>query len=116
MRFSQGAFATLDCSWPRPPHYPVWGEVTLNVIAEGGNLFLDLFSEHVDAYSNSDASYAWLDYGYDANRALRGDFLACVEEGRPVPITGEDGLCAMEVALAAYEAAEQGREVGINNR
>ena len=111
VRFAQGAFATLDCSWSRPPNYPTWGDVTLNVIAEGGNLFLDLFSEHVDAYNSAEASYAWLDYGYDVNRALLSDFLACVAEGRPVPITGEDGLRALEVALAAYVSAEQGRDV-----
>ena len=114
LRFSRGAFATLDCSWSRPPHYPTWGDVTLNVVAEGGNLFLDLFAEHVDAYNNGEASYAWLDYGYDVNRALLSDFLACVQEKRPVPITGEDGLRALEVALAAYKAAEQGREIGID--
>lgn len=113
MRFSQGAFATLDCSWSRPPHYPVWGDVTLSVIAEGGNLFLDLFSEHVDAYSNRDGSYTWLDYGHDVNRALLSDFLDCLVEERPVPITGTDGLRAMEVALAAYRAAEQGVPVGM---
>ncbi len=116
LRFSGGVFGTLDCSWSRPPHYPVWGDVTLNVIAEGGNLFWDLFAEHVDAYRNADASYSWLDYGYDVNQALLGDFVACVEQGRGVPITGEDGLRALQVALAAYEAAREGRSVGIDER
>lgn len=116
LQFSGGAFGTLDCSWSRPPHYPVWGDVTLNVIAEGGNLFLDLFSEHVDVYRNADASYSWLDYGHDVNQALLGDFLRCVEQGQPVPISGEDGLRALEVALAAYEAAREGRPVEIEER
>jgi len=114
LRFADGTFATLDCSWSRPPHYPVWGDVTLTIIAEGGNLFLDLFSEHVDAYTNADRTYTWLDYGHDVNRSLLADFLACLQTGRPVPVTGEDGLRAMEVALAAYEAARRGVPVPLH--
>lgn len=115
LRFADGTFATLDCSWSRPPHYPVWGDVTLTVIAEGGNLYLDLFSEHVDAYANEDRTYTWLDYGHDVNRSLLADFVACAQSGRPVPITGEDGLRALEVALAAYESARCGRPVEVHH-
>ena len=34
------------------------------------------------------------------------DFVDCVEKERKPSITGEDGLKALEVALAAYESAK----------
>ena len=38
-------------------------------------------------------------------------FLASVKEGRPVPVTGEDGARAVAVALAAVESAKTGQVV-----
>lgn len=37
------------------------------------------------------------------------DFFAAIREGRPAPVTGEDGLAAMAVALATYRSAAQER-------
>jgi len=39
--------------------------------------------------------------------------LAAVAQGRRPRATGEDGLRALEVALAAYASAQQGRSVAV---
>ena len=44
---------------------------------------------------------------------LIGAFAHAIATGTPVPITGEDGLRAMQVALAAYESAAQTAPVKI---
>ncbi|MFO8081994.1 MAG: hypothetical protein R6V07_17070 [Armatimonadota bacterium] len=58
-------------------------------------------------HAAADASYLWEAYGHDANASLIDDFARCVETGEPVPITGTDGMKAMEVALGAYRAADE---------
>jgi predicted dehydrogenase len=113
MTLKGGAFATLDCSWSRPPHYPVWGDATLYIVGTGGNADIDLFVERVDVYRNEDRSYTWDAYGYAPDLGLVADFARCVATGEPVPITGEDGLRALEVAVAAYQSASTGEIVSL---
>jgi predicted dehydrogenase len=76
-------------------------------------VWIDLFREHLDVYNNADRTYTWASYGSNADYGLVADFCDCVQTGEPVPITGYDGLKAMEVALAAYESAEQGDAVAL---
>ena len=38
-------------------------------------------------------------------------FLSAVRNGTPVPVTGEDGLCALAISLAALESARTGQVV-----
>ena len=113
IEFSGGSIATLDCSWSRPPHYPVWGDATMSVIGERGNIAVDLFGEHLDHYNNADSSYTWVGYGQGADYELVAAFVRSVRTGQPVPVTGEDGLRAVEVALGAYQSAERGAPVSL---
>jgi predicted dehydrogenase len=111
MDFTGGAFATLDCSWSRPPHFPIWGDATLAIIGSEGNLWIDLFTEKLHVYQNDASSYNWVGYGSDLDYGLIDDFCNAVEADGDMPITGYDGLKAMEVALAAYQAAALGEPV-----
>lgn len=113
MNFEGGCVATLDASWSRPDNYPVWGDVTLEIIGTEGNASADLFVERVDTWREAEETFLWEAYGHDANAGLIGDFAHSVETGAPVPITGHDGLKAMEVALGAYRAADAGEPVGL---
>ena len=113
MNFEGGCVATLDASWSRPPHYPTWGDVTMAIMGTGGNLWLDLFVERVDHYRNADETYEWAAYGHDTDAGMIADFLECVSGDREPPITGYDGLKAMEVALGAYRAAETRRPTAL---
>jgi len=113
MNFEGGCVATLDASWSRPDNYPIWGDVTMELVGTKGNASVDLFVEHVDAWRTADSTFLWEPYGHDANAGLIADFARCVETGAPAPITGYDGLKAMEVALGAYRAAEANTPVGL---
>ena len=42
-------------------------------------------------------------------------FYACLANGSAVPVTGADGLAAMQIALAAIESAETGRPVQLQS-
>lgn len=111
MDFTGGAIATLDCSWSRPPHYPTWGDATLAVVGTEGNLWIDLFSEKLHVYQNDASSYNWAGYGANLDYGLVGAFCDAVAADAPMPITGHDGLRALEVALAAYQSAALGEVV-----
>ncbi len=113
MNLEGGCVATLDASWSRPDNYPIWGDVTMTLIGTGGNATVDLFVEHIDTWHEDADTYLWEPYGHDANVGLIADFADSVETGAPVPITGTDGLKAMEVALGAYRSSENGEPVGL---
>jgi UDP-N-acetylglucosamine 3-dehydrogenase len=104
MQFDNGVFATLDTSWSRTKSYPTWGDVTMELVGTDGVISVDSFAQDIDLYS--DASGAnWIYWGDNMDFGLVNDFVASVRKEKPFQIKGEDGLKALEVALAAYESA-----------
>jgi len=110
---SDGSMATLDCGWSRPRSYPTWGDVTLHIVGEDGTADADLFGQHLHLYPTEEARPRWLGWGSNLDALMIDDFLAAVAQGRRPRATGEDGLRALEVALAAYASAQQGRSVAV---
>jgi UDP-N-acetylglucosamine 3-dehydrogenase len=106
MEFTNGMFATLDCSWSRNASYPTWGDVTMEIIGTAGTLKVDAFSQKVDLYSNQDG-VKWLSWGDDMDAALIRDFVAGIKEGRSPLASGYSGMKAVEAALAAYRSYEK---------
>ncbi len=106
MTFHNGVFSTLDASWSRPKSFPTWGDVTLEVVTDRGVLSIDVFSQNLVLYSDNDHNVTWHNWGSNMDDGLIGAFAEAIAEGKPVPITGEDGLRAAEVAFAAYRSAE----------
>lgn len=106
MNFVKGAFGTLDASWSRPKSYPTWGDVTIDLIAEKGTLTMDMFSQNLVLYSDISNSVSWQNWGGNIDDGLVGAFANAILGEKQVPITGEDGLRAAEVALAAYKSVE----------
>lgn len=125
MDLEGGIFASLDPSWSRPKSYPTWGDVTLEVIGTRGVLALDAFAQQIAVYSDVQArsrwgegvrgGVEWANYAGSGDEGMLAAFVAAVRDGRPVPVTGEDGLRAAEVALAAYESARRGEPVPIED-
>ncbi|CEK18876.1 predicted dehydrogenase [Chthonomonas calidirosea] len=107
LTFDNGVFATLDASWSRPKCFPTWGDVTLEVVTDRGTLSMDMFSQNLVLYSDRDRSITWHNWGGNMDDGLIGAFAESVRENKPAPITGEDGLRAVEVAFAAYRSAER---------
>lgn len=111
MRFQKGVFATLDSSWSRPKSFPTWGDVTLAVVCERGTLYLDMFSQNLVLYSDKMGGVSWHMWGNNIDELMLRSFITAVRDETPVPVTGEDGLRAAEVALAAYRSASEGTVV-----
>ncbi|MFN8474561.1 MAG: Gfo/Idh/MocA family oxidoreductase [Anaerolineae bacterium] len=112
-RLTNGVIGTLDTSWSRPPTYPIWGDVTLEMAGDKGIVSVDVFSQNV-LYAPTEGKSRWADFGVNLDAALIADFIDMVKSGRQPSITGWDGLKAMEVALAAYESARTGEPQPLN--
>lgn len=108
---SNGAYGTLDTSWSRPAAFPTWGDVTIELVAEHGCVQLDAFKQQLAVYSNQATRAEWVGWGSNMDMGLIRDFVGMIVEGREPSITGQDGLKALEVALAAYQSSRSGEVV-----
>jgi predicted dehydrogenase len=113
LTFADGTFASVDCSWSKPPYYPTWGGLAMDLVAEKGYVKLDAFRQVMPVYTHEVGRARWAFWGSDLNQAMVNEFAACIREERPPLITGEDGLKALEVVLAAYESAATGEPVAL---
>jgi len=108
-----GAFASIDASWSRPKTYPTWGGVTFHVVGERATVDVDVFRQALTHYDDSADRTRLIGWGDDLSRQMVADFVDAILAGRPVPIDGEAGVRALEVAIAAYQSAAAKRAVGI---
>ena len=109
--FTNGVFATIDCSWSRPKSYPVWGNVKLEITGTTGTARMDMCAQKIDFISDKTGKFVYENWGDDIDLPMVKAFVRSIAEDMPVDITGDDGLKALEVALAAYESADTGRAV-----
>ncbi len=101
LTFDGGLIGSIDASWSRLPHYPVWGGLTLEVVGDAGVVSVDPFGEQL--LVSSDRTRL-LRFGANANRAMLIEFLSAIRATRMPSPDGRDGLLATAVALAAYRA------------
>ena len=111
MEFDDGIFGSLDPSWSRPKTFPVWGDVSLDIIGEKGVISVDAFSQGIGVYNDNKNEYKWEHWGTDCNTKLLKNFADTIFHNRMPFITGYDGLKSLEVAQAAYESAAKKKSV-----
>lgn len=114
LTFANGTFASIDCSWSKPTYYPTWGGLKLELVGEKGLATMDGFKQVMSLYSHKVGRPQWAYWGSDANRGLLQEFKAAIREQHPPAITGEDGLKAVEIVIAAYESAASGQPVRLD--
>ena len=110
-----GAFASIDCSWSRPQTFPTWGGVTFHVVGEKGTIDIDVFRQALTHYDDTAGRTRLVGWGDDLTARMVVGFVDAILARRPVPISGEDGLRALEVAIAGYRSAETRRPVAISD-
>lgn len=113
LEFANGVFATLDSSWSRPKSYKTWGDVTMNVVGEKGVIELDMFGQNLDLHLDSTMQHTVAWFGSDLDTLLIADFVNCIQNDTPPPITGFDGLQASRVAIAGYKSSAEGQPISI---
>jgi len=116
LNFDNGVFATLDSSWSRPKTFPTWGDVTLCVTGTKGVIELDMFSQESVLYDDARGRVAYQNWGSSADAGMVAAFVRAVREGTAAPVTGIDGLRAVEVVEAAYESVRTHQPAPVRHR
>lgn len=112
-KLSNGVPVSLDTSWSRPSNWPIWGGVTIDVIGEKGVLFANAYNNTYEMAETAGPSFAWKSVEVTGDPEMVSAFIDAVANDTPVPVTGEDGLRAVEVALKAMESARTHRVVPV---
>jgi len=106
-----GAVAGLDPSWSVPARNPWDYDFFLRLVGTAGSVDLDDLAESVRLVSGRAADGLRLaSFAEDPDTAMIESFCTSVREGQPAEpcASGEDGLRALEVALAGYASASDG--------
>lgn len=113
VKFENGAFGVIDTSWSRKPPYPTWGDVTLEIIGTKGVISVNGLAQINELYSRQNAAGQWRYWGDNMDEHLIKAFVHAILSGKPVPITGEDGMRSTLAALAGYRSIQEGQPVFI---
>lgn len=111
LTFKSGCVAHVEATWMDPGG----ARVTFEVCGSEGMIEYDSRRVGTIRTSTADSSRAEAPLAPDDDPyylQLRG-FLNAISNGAPLPVTGEDGLKAVEIARAALDSARTGRVVGI---
>lgn len=109
LEFANGTFATIDCSWSKPPYYPTWGGLTMSIIGDAGVVNFNAFKQALTVYSAKTKQPRWDFWGSDADQGMINEFISAVLENRVPAVTGIDGLKAVEIVDAAYRSSASGK-------
>jgi len=110
--FDNGVIASLDPSWSRSASFPVWGDVTFEIVGTRGVCRTDLYKQNITLHSDDTMKTTRENWGTDPDQEMIDAFVDCVRLDAPPPVTGLDGLRALEVALWAYQSSRTGQPVG----
>lgn len=108
LRYENGIFCSLDASWSVHSAFKTWGNVTLKVVCEKGLVEVDIFQQALDRYHPGGKSLSVAGFGSNLDALMVAEFVSSIIEERAPKVTGEDGLAALRVALAAYESVARG--------
>ncbi len=111
LKLADGTIATIDCSWSKPPYYPTWGGLAMDVIGSGGLATMNAFQQNLTVYRHSAGRAAFSGWGSNADRAMLEDFAAALRGEESRGASGIDGLRAVAVVMAAYDSIRTGKPV-----
>jgi predicted dehydrogenase len=106
-----GAVASLDPSWSVPSNNPWDYDFFLRLVGTAGSIDLDDLAESVQVVSpRTGDGLRLVGFAEDPDAGMVETFCASVRAGRLLTpcASGEDGLRALEVAVAGYASADDG--------
>ncbi|HYG93024.1 MAG TPA: Gfo/Idh/MocA family oxidoreductase [Nocardioides sp.] len=118
LRFGNGAVGSIDPSWSVPADHPWDHDFYLRVVGSEGSLDITDGAAAVRLVSNREGAPRGLRevrVGEDPDLAMIEAFVASVRAGEVQEpcASGEDGVRALEVALAGYRSAAAGSPVQV---
>lgn len=113
LEMDDGLQVSHVASWNRCASFPTWGDVTIEFVGDKGVLYVDAFRQKVDVYNDAARKGEWVGWGDNADQGLVDDFIASILYRREPSISGEDGLRAVEVTVAAEKSAATGKMVSV---
>jgi predicted dehydrogenase len=118
LRFDSGAVGSIDPSWSVPEDHPWDYDFSLRLLGSDGALDITDAAESLTVVSTRKRAGRGMrlaSFAEDADRAMVEAFLASVRAGAVLDpcATGEDGVRALEVALAGYRSAAAGTAVDV---
>lgn len=113
VRFKTGEILSLDTSWNRPEHYPVWGDAVLEIVSEKGRTVVDGFGRKAELFQSGDQANQWVYYETDMDLAMFKVFKEVIEEDLPSPVDGKAGRFTIEMFQLAYESINQQKRIGV---
>lgn len=119
LEFDDGAVASVDPSWSIPEGNPFHYDFYLRLLGREGTLDLDDRRQAL-AVSRDDSpgrDTVLEPFGASLDGRMIDHFLQCVRQGEITApaATGEDGIRALQVALAAYQAVATGTAVHLDD-
>jgi predicted dehydrogenase len=114
--FDTGMIASVDPSWSVPAGNPWDYDFFLRLVGTEGSLDLTDGAESLRVVSTGEGAPRGLrhaSFAEDADRAMLAAFVESVRRGsvQEPCATGEDGVRALEIALAGYRSSELGQVV-----
>ncbi|MGV9881472.1 Gfo/Idh/MocA family protein [Streptomyces sp. NPDC003006] len=111
--YSNGAVATVDCSWSHPRSHHSWGGLELTVVGERATLEMDAFDQKVHGFNERQGRGTELPFGVDLDERMLRAFLYGPGEGGMDVADGEGGLRTLRVVAAGYASSRGGAPVEI---
>jgi len=115
LTFNNKTFATIDASWSRPQYWPTWGGLGFEMVTQRGSVIVDAYRQNLNVYRHEWQTSKWMPWGSDMNQAMIDEFASAIRYNRTPRVTGQDGLRAVEVTLAAYESDRMGQAVEVKS-
>ena len=108
LQFDGGAIATVDPSWSIPPDHPWDYDFFLQVLGTEGSLWVDDSTESLSLVCEAGGpGLRRVSFATDIDALMIDAFAESVRTGRRIEpcANGVDGLRALAIAIAGYEAA-----------
>jgi UDP-N-acetylglucosamine 3-dehydrogenase len=111
IEFEGGVIATLTAGWANPDGYPSFLDARFEVVGTKGAARVDHPYQEIRVADMD--RFERLAAARDDAAWNLGGFIDAVRRDVEPPITGEDGLRALELLLACYRSSELGEEVAV---